>query len=86
MRRQKERISFTPQLMNSFFEHKLKYHCQKKRKYTKAKRKGAQHGTILSTICLDNVLHHRRTDPLPDLRNFIFPCVMRKLVDNVLYK
>ena len=72
MRRQKERISFTPQLMNSFFEHKLEYHCQNKREYNHAKRKEAQHSTILSTICLDNVLHHRRTDPLPRLEKLHF--------------
>ena len=34
----------------------------------------------LSTICLDNVRQHRRTNPLLDMRNFILPCILRNLM------
>ena len=63
-----------------FFEHKLEYHCQKEKGSTTKHKKRSSTQYNLSTICLDNVRYHRRTDPLPNMRNFILPCILRKLM------
>ena len=62
------------------FEHKLEYHCQKEKGSTTKHKKRSSTQYNLSTICLDNVRYHRRTNPLPDMRNFILPCILRRLM------
>ena len=63
-----------------FWDYKLEYHCQKEKGSTTKHKKRSSTQYNLSTICLDNVRYHRRTDPLPNMRNFILPCILRKLM------
>ena len=50
----------------------------RKERTTKPKKSSTQNK--LHTIFLNNVNHHRKTNSLPDMRLFLLPCILRKLM------
>ena len=84
----KDFIHHTPQLMIFFFFYwNINWNIIAKRKGSRTKQKEKKLNTVQSqvesawiTCCTIG-----GQTPFPDLRNFILPCILRKLVDNVLH-